>query len=817
MTFLPRRPALASLLAGMTAVLISTAAQAAPLSFDLPAQPLADSVQQVAQAAGLSVAVDSALLADRRAPALRGEYEADAALEQLLAGSGLSLVREGTLLTIVATIPVQSRRESAPDTVAEQAPAPIQLEPVMVRGELLTREAAHTTSSVAVHTGAELDRRAVRDVYEVIAATPNASLDDSDYGFAGMTLRGINGYGASGAGGFAAYSTTSTVVLDGVGLPRSALGNVDLSAFDLESVEVLRGPQSTSQGRNAMAGAVIVNTIAPQVDSAFIPEIRGRLAGGSEGSWQGAAALGATLWPDRLAVRLVTDQRHDDGDITNVTRGEDAWERRRSGSTRFRAHWTPGGPDGRYSALLSAAEMSLYQGSRYVLASEEHTRVSFSDAHQDYDNDTQLVSLEQRLRLTDLWSVRLISAYIRSDTQSRFDLDYSAENLGVTVQQENARGHSQELRLDYGGDAVRGSFGVFWFDGEDGDVSNAYLDSSIYLPTSIGAIISDSEIPAYVEDIGVFGELDWSITDRLTLTAGLRYDREKNGRTLTTAIRGDRPVLNVAVRLLQAAEVLPANGTEQVSREFSEVLPKLALSYEIFDDWFVGAAYAEGYRPGGDGYNQVSGRRFSFDSERTRNVDLSFKGQYSPWRLWASLNLFHTRWEDLQVQGGEGVDTFIENAGLANVRGGELELRWRPLDALQFVGSYGVTYGRFKEYVTTDEIDLSGYRLPKAPKYAATLAFEWTPGADLMIRPEVLWSGATPANADNAPRHELFAHHLVNLSLRWQPGQFALFVAGTNLTDEHYRRDANGFSLFGVDTVSLGDRRRVFGGVEFQF
>lgn len=785
--------------------------------YDIPAGPLGRTLAIFAAQSGVLIPIEKDLVAGLNSPGLQGGYSVDEGFRQLLASHGLGAQRLGNgswrlrrLQTAVPAVP----RAAATGSEGE----PTELATVVVTGELLERSLEKTVSSVAVHAGTDIERSTMRDVYDVIAATPNISLDDNDSGFAGMTLRGIGGYGASGAGGFASYSTTSTVVLDGVGLPRSALGNVDLSAFDLESVEILRGPQSTSQGRNAMAGAVVINTITPEVESAFRPEFRGRVSGGDEGAWQGAAALGATLWPDRLAVRLVADRRNDDGDIPNATCGEDDWSRRESSSIRFRANWTPAGPDGRYSALLSAADLDLYQGSRYVLMSEEKSRIARSDAPQDYDNASRLLSLTQRLRLNDSWDLRLTSAYIRSETRSRFDLDYSAEDKGATVQEEKARGVSHELRLGYEGERLRSNLGAYWFEGIEGDVVHSRINASYFgLPSFTGNVISDSSIPANVEDIALFGELDWSLTERLTLTAGLRYDRERNNRSLTTSITGDNPIINGIVQALKLAQQLPQDGTEHVSREFSEVLPKLAASYELIDGWFLGAAYTEGYRPGGDGYNQVSGRRFSFDSERTRNLELSLKGQYRPWRLSSALNLFATRWEDMQVQGGSGVDTYLENAGEAEIRGGELELRWQPLQRLGVVGSYGITHGRFKTFVNTAGQDLSGNKLPKAPEYSGALALEWSPLHNLLIRPEVLWTGSTPSMPDAQPQHELHAYRLLNLSVRYQMGPVALFFAGSNLADEQYRRDANNYSIVSGDVVSLGDGRRLMGGLDVQF
>jgi outer membrane receptor protein involved in Fe transport len=134
------------------------------------------------------------------------------------------------------------------------------------------------------------------------------------------------------------------------------------------------------------------------------------------------------------------------------------------------------------------------------------------------------------------------------------------------------------------------------------------------------------------------------------------------------------------------------------------------------------------------------------------------------------------------------------------------------------LGGYGVTWGRFDDnVVVANGADLSGHRLPKAPKYSGTLALEWMPLRSLLIRPDVIWVGSAAANADNNPVHQLPAYQLVNLAVRWQLRHVGLFFAGTNLTDEDYRKDANNYGTAGHDVVSLGESRRLIGGFELQF
>ena len=802
----------------------ATAADAPVVTVDLPAQLLAASLDAVAERAGLALEVEGASLAGITAPALQGEHSVDAALDALLAGSGLAAVTDDNRIRVTQVIALPTERAPPP-----REKAPIALDEVVVTGELLARTAERAPTSVAVHDGLDIERSTARDVYDVIGATPNAGWHDSELGLSTITLRGIGSYGASLTGAGTLYGTATTIVIDGVALPRGAMGFADLSAFDIDQVEIFRGPQSTSQGRNAMAGAVVINTVEPEVRDRFAPELRGRVGIGNNDAWQAAAAFGATLWPDRLAIRLVTDHRATDGDIDNVTRDEDDWARNRNHGTRLRAAITPFGPDGPYKVVLGAGDIRRETGNRYVEQAREADREATADEPSGIDNAAQLYSVDQRLRLGDEWELSAISAWADSRTLLHLDVDYTARADGFIAQVADSHAFSQELRASFTGEAWRGTLGLFYYRGLDGEESegstalSALVDAAGVCPGEAlcnlllrGNVLVDGSAPARIESRALFGEVDWDASQRLTLTAGLRLDHEKNSRRTVSTISGDRPGAQGAVALLKTLGVLARDGETRVGRSFSAVLPKVAASYELFAGNYLGAAYTEGYRPGGDGYNSGCGERYRFDAERTRNVEVSLKGRLDAWRTRYALNLFHTDWDDMQVPLGDLLCQVIGNAGRSRIRGGELEVSTQPVGQLRIVGGLGVTDGEFVDFVSTRG-DFSGNPLPKAPEYSVTLALEWSPIDRLLIRPEIQHVGSTPAQADNRPENRIAAYTLLNLSLRWQYRSMGLFLDGSNLNDEHYRFDANRTALREDPIAALGHGRRMTAGLEFWF
>ncbi|MES2489762.1 MAG: TonB-dependent receptor, partial [Pseudomonadota bacterium] len=673
-----------------------------------------------------------------------------------------------------------------------------------------------------------IENSTARDVYDVIRSTPNASWHDSDLGLSTITLRGIGSYGASQVGSGTIYGTATAIVLDGVALPRAAMGFSDLSAFDLDQVEIFRGPQSTSQGRNAMAGAVILNTAEPEVEDGFYPAIRGRVAAGNHAAYQGAAVVGVTLWPDKLAVRIVSDHRADNSDIHNTTREDPHWAGDASHGTRLRANFTPFGIDGAYQALASIGDIRRSNGNRYVEQTNESKREATADEPSYVDSKSRLYSLDQRLKLGEDWHLRSISAYARSTTLLHLDVDYSADADGFIAQTANSNAFSQELRATFDYDNWRGTFGLYYFKGLDGEASTgktallALLNATGLCPLEalcnlpVGNVLVDGDAPARIQNKAIFGEVDWHATEALTLTAGLRLDHEQNSRRVASYFSGDNPATQAGVLLLQTLKVLGPNGETNVGRSFSALLPKIAASYELFHNGFIGAAYAEGYRPGGEGYNYGSGRRYSFDAERTQNYELSFKGSFRAWKTQYALNLFRIDWSDMQVPVGSLLDSYIANAGNSRINGGELEVSTSPFKQLRIVGGLGITRGRFIDFVSTAG-DFSGNPLPKAPKYSGSLALEWSPLRNILIRPEVQRTGSSPAQSDNKPGHQITGYTLLNLSLRWNEGNVGLFFNGSNLTDRNYRQDAATPGLGGGDVAALGYGRSLMGGLEFQF
>ncbi|MEM8597430.1 MAG: TonB-dependent receptor plug domain-containing protein, partial [Pseudomonadota bacterium] len=207
------------------------------LVIDVPAQALGRALAELSDETALQVSVRSDLVAGKTSAAVQGMMTPTEALQVMLAGTGLApsaLGQDGVVIT-------------ASQSIADEGP--IMLDQIVVEGELQTRTLQESQTSVAVITGESLERRSDTDLNGIAERTPGVTTSfNTDF-----AIRGVTSGGPSFDGGAA----TVTTVVDGARVSNlTVINNTNFSTWDLEQVEVLRGPQSTQTGRNALAGAV---------------------------------------------------------------------------------------------------------------------------------------------------------------------------------------------------------------------------------------------------------------------------------------------------------------------------------------------------------------------------------------------------------------------------------------------------------------------------------------------------------------------------------------------------------------------------------
>ncbi|MEM7585995.1 MAG: TonB-dependent receptor [Acidobacteriota bacterium] len=666
-----------------------------------------------------------------------------------------------TLATEETSAPAASSSEEDPSGEAESSFE----DEITVTGQQQERGLQDTPESVAVTTGETLEERSTVDLYELVALTPNVN---ASFGFKGFSVRGIDQRGFGGGGG-----QLVSVRVDGATLQNNQSTFFGpYSAWDLEQVEIFRGPQSTQQGRNALAGAIVIRSADPTYERDF----KGRLSFGSLGSSQVSAAANLPLVDNKLALRVSVDNREFDGWVENPTRGEDDYDFREALTARAKLRFDP---TDRFSGMLTFSYTDSTGGEDVIQTNLFPERLNFSDEPAEEGSVHEITTLELSYLLNDQWSVQSTTNLYEHEYIRTEDGDMTAlTGNQLTVDQED-EGFSQQLRFLYGGDNGRSAvLGLYYADLEDRRSSRARLPGEILgLPPGF-TITGILDGLTFTENFAVFGEIDLRLGDRFTLTAGARYDDEDQRNASRQEILIEPPFFNI-----------DGEPPQDLESSYDAFLPKLGLSYEVSDNTTASFTVQEGYRAGGRSQSLISLTVSDFDPERTTNYELALR-TYSPERgLRFNANAFYIDWRDQQVTVRTALDsefdTITVNAGTSRLYGVEAQLDYRVRDDLDFFGSIGWVETEFTDFVDGNEI-FTGNEFPFAPNVSVTVGADWRPADRWRLDGSVNYQDSYFSDQDNNPLFKADDRTLVNLKLSYLLDRFTVSAFARNVFDEDY-------------------------------
>lgn len=693
---------------------------------------------------------------------------------------------------------------------------------IIVTGEKVARSVQETVSSVAVVTDQRIQDENVQTLRDVFARTANVA---ETYGVSGFTIRGIANRGVSGGGD----APLSTIYVDGAALPDQIVGFGPTDLWDVQQVEIFRGPQSTLQGLNALAGAVVIRTQDPTMDWSG----RARVTIAEYDTTSFAGAIGGPIVPGELAFRVAAEKRDSDGFIRNITRetGENPTD---SILVRGKLLWTPSALPG-FEARASYTHLDREGGYSFSYADTDRPdfyddRVATSDAPNASDTKAGIATLELTYDIGDGIALSSVTSYSDVDFFRSFDGDLTAAPLSTGANPYTAKTWMQELRLNYESDRFSGLLGAFYYNRDQANrttslilvptpvetgiallqqagvpaalatqVANAYAQALPAIP-----VLYDGPYDVGVETIALFGDGRFKLTDRLAVLGGFRWDHERNSiaGVQTTEFAGTFPDpasfgplapliagLNAGVQALVDDAAGPAVSSK---RTFDAFLPKAGLEMAWTPDLSTSVMVQRGYRSGGSSTNIARARTVPYDPEFTWNYELSLRSQWLDGRLTLNANAFYIDWTKQQVAvrlSDNVYDTETANAGKSHVYGFEVETSFRPSRALEFYGSVGHVRTEFDEFSTTTGTvtDLSGLEFVYAPR--------WTVAAGANLRLDGGWNANLNANHRSAvftdvvrPQSDwrVGARTVVNAKIGWDSRNFGVSVFANNLFDEHY-------------------------------
>lgn len=641
-------------------------------------------------------------------------------------------------------------------------------------------------------------------------------------------------------------SALASVYIDAAALPERIIRN-GFSTWDASQIEILRGPQSTLQGRNSLAGAIVMTTAAPS------HEWNGkyRVQVGENGEQEAAIAFGGGLIENQLAFRFSAEKEDFDGYNYNITRKEDA-DFKNDELYRLKLLYTPNAIPN-LSAQLSFTRATTEQGtgSVNVPTSGDPFKQRFvtNNAPQTSNFDTDITTLEINYPLNDIWSLTSVSTYSDVTTGwDNFDSDNGPEDGGTRFNNESIKTFSQEFRLTLEGDRLSGLIGAYYFDqdfsgkyGGKNSVSLASLgltSSTLMSRFGLDQATADFTINQYadfdpakidtqnsgeeeIKSSALFADFTYEINEQWNIFAGFRWDREKQDNASDSNISAENlaalpgasnypaPLNNLigGINAQLLSFVADASNVAPVTdASFNEFIPKLGFSYMWNDDLTTSFTYQKGYRSGGVGVNTAKSTPYQFGSESTSNYEFSFRSFWLDGDLMFNANAFYIDWKDQQVDvqlSENSFDTETKNAGSSTVKGFELEAFYQLSEELELSASLGRAKTEFTDFIITiptnsepTVFDLTGRSFANSPEFTANLAATYS--GDNGIFANISMNYADSSNADTNPYSRGLqagddnfdlqndSRTLVNMKMGYEWESVGLYLIGKNVLDKEY-------------------------------
>lgn len=661
------------------------------------------------------------------------------------------------------------------------------LEEIVVTARKKSENMQDVAISVSAMTQSEIERQFSTDIRDLASISPNIIIDDTSQAPGTNASIYIRGIGVSDVE--KNFDPAVGVVVDGVFLGQNT-GSI-ARALDLESVEVLRGPQGTVFGRNTIGGVIKLERTKPTGE--FGGKVRA-----SYGNYDTLTLDALLNFPvgENIAVKLTgTYSKQGEGYFYNATVDRDQG-RNKYTSLGFNILFSPTedieleythnrertdqdqppilnvGREGDvfcdgFGYCTTGNELPI-SGDRYVTLMNDDIPGLFDAT---FDADTHIVEL--RWDLSESMHFDYIFGDWSSAEVTTGDWDATPETLFHTYRPAEYSQQSHEARLAFDNDGPFSAVaGVYLWDSEYEIRLRSLIGFTAIYPEHIDIPQTTKQT---TKSAAIFFEADYDFSDKLKFTVGGRYGKDKK----TTD---------------QSASLV---ATANVSWE--KFTPKVALTYKINDDTMVFGTFSRGYRSGG-----FNGRVDSFlaatlpyDPETVDNFEIGFKADLLDNTLRLNGTVYRMDYKDKQEEiqipsaGGTGQATVVVNAATARMQGIELDAMLVPMEGLTIRANIGILDAKYIDFVfdgPTGPVDYSHLNLRRAPKLTSNLSFnyDWAVGEG-MATVGAGWHIMGPYETDFFNKPFLTnpsAQHMINANIGYSIGNAQINVYGRNLAKE---------------------------------
>jgi len=623
------------------------------------------------------------------------------------------------LLALLASAQASAQEVTKPDAANADT-----LGTVIVTAEKRSEDIQQVPMSIGVIDATTLENLHATSLSDYAGYIPGFTVVDN--GSPGQAQLGVRGISPLSAGSTVATYIDETPLGTSSNYGAGSNSVLDILPYDLQSVELLRGPQGTLYGAVALGGVLRYVTKAPDLDQwSFRVGADGfTTESASDAGWTGRASVNAPIVPGQLALSASVARQDNPGYIDNVRTGE----KDQNSNTQQAAHvqllWKP---TDALSVRLQAIESKNDSDSNSVVALDP---VSLKPTFGDFKDDNYVAQPYFKkvdyLNATVNWDLGFadfVSATSYSEQEQHSALDaslvygvvfplFGLPEPGVSVVTYDLKLYktTQEFRLQSKQDGpIEWLIGGFWTNEnskQNQAASAQFLDYSSIPGLDPLAVIA---LPSTYKEYAAFGDVTWKINSTFDVTGGLRYAHNK--QTFEQISSG---------ALVGGGGDVSGNSSEDVlTWSFT---PRMHLT----DNQMVYARVATGYQPGGPNVS-TPGVPQSVNASRLTNYEVGWKAMFDDNRWMLDVALYDIEWEDIQVSAAANGLAYLANGGTAQSNGVEFSTLYSPIAGLRLGLNGSYTNARLTEDIPSLG-GFSGDRLPSIPKWSASATADYTWG-----------------------------------------------------------------------------------------
>jgi iron complex outermembrane receptor protein len=648
--------------------------------------------------------------------------------------------------------------------------------------------------AVTAFTPETLDKLNIRDIGDLGAQVPNLTI----YAARGSTSTAtayIRGIGQ--ADPLWGVDPGVGIYLDDVYIarPQGAL----LDVFDVDRIEVLRGPQGTLYGKNTIGGAIkYISRGLPQETSGFAS-----VTVGNYNQLDVKAALGGEIGgkDSGLRARVAMASMNRDGFGENLLTGQDVSDKEINAARLQIGAYSQDDFDVQF-AFDYMDDKSGVRGAK-MLAPNNNPLIPVADVpplDDRYDirsgmrnvNNTTMkgASAVVNWRPGEDWAFKYVLAKRESDTETNIDFDTLPQKIADVRAFYSDSQVSQELQANFdGGGRARGVMGLYWFNGDaGGQVLNNFFNLSL----------GDTQGVVNTKSIALYADWTFDLAERLKLDVGARYtDEDKHAVAYNIGYTDDT--------FTTPNGVVAADFDKTVN--FKNVSPKVSLDYQFTPDIMGYVSASRGFKSGG--YNiranttAVPRSGEPFDDEKVDSYEVGSKMAFLDQRAFLNLAYFYNKYEDIQLsvftalpEGGFFGD--FTNAGKGTVQGVEVEYQLLPTRNWLISGNLAWLDAKYDEFMSGGVNIADTQYFTNAPEFSGALNVEYRTdlanGGNLSARVGYVYQSEVWPTTDLSPEIRQDGYGLLNAGVIWKlDDAWSLSLQGTNLTDKEYR--TTGYNL----------------------